>query len=257
MTYYGLRQIGYILGLVKRIVWPLIILLRRVVWGTCPLADSDSSEWSAGATILHHAVIGLLSTWVQILLARAALVDSTLQISFTAAGVYHDLCFRLIITILAWTASSYRAYFTLDLNQAWTLCNLSAVIWIMKVLLTGLVRLLSFFIIFHRLCNVGIDNNAVIFAVLILNWLLGRTNNLVLRIRGLSLLLVLYLEEITLRLPAILRALSLVSNLNFLLHRNGHIELTVLYFLLRWWHRFSLRAPGALILLMPLLNLFL
>jgi hypothetical protein len=127
----------------------------------------------------------------------------------------------------------------------------------MKVLLTGLMRLLPFFIIFHRLCNVGIDNNAVIFAVLILNWLLGRTNNLVLRIRGLSLLLVLYLEEITLRLPAILRALSLVSNLNFLLHRNGHIELTVLYFLLRWWHRFSLRAPGALILLMPLLNLFL
>jgi hypothetical protein len=49
----------------------------------------------------------------------------------------------------------------------------------MKVLLTGLVGLLPFFIIFHRLCNLGIDNNAVVFAVLILNWLLGRTNNLV------------------------------------------------------------------------------
>lgn len=127
----------------------------------------------------------------------------------------------------------------------------------MKVLLTGLMRLLPFFIIFHRLSNVGVDNNTVVFSVLILNCLLGRTNNLVLRIRGLSLLLVLNLEEITLRLPAILGALSLLSNLNFLLHRNGHIELTVLYFLLRWWHRFALRAPGALIFLMPLLNLFL
>ena len=258
MTYHGLRQISYVLGLVKRLVWPLIILLRRVVRDTCSLAYSDPSKWSAGASILHHTVIGLLGAWIQILLARAALVYSTLQITLTAAGVYHNFCLTLIVAILAWAASSYRTYFTLNLNQTWTLLNLCAVIWIMQILLSGLVWLLTFFIIFDWLCNLGIDNYAVVFAVLIFDWLLGRTNNLVLRIRGLSLLLlVLHVEEIALQLPAVLGILSLVSNLNFLLHRNRHIELTILLLLLWWWHRFNLRASGALIFFMPLLNLFL
>lgn len=138
-----------------------------VIWVTCALADSDTSERSASPSILNHASISLLGTWIEVLFAWSGLVNPALEVSLAITGVDDDFGLTLVDTILARPAGYWADFTAFSLDDVGTLVDQSStLIWIIVGLLSWLVDFLSFFDFFDRVGILRVHNDTVVFTVL-------------------------------------------------------------------------------------------